>query len=64
MSINPLHYGSKVLDKAALAGLLVVAVAFQDCKNLILDKYHYLLYCLRVAMEPRWLVTLNENLQV
>lgn len=53
-----------MLDRAALAGLLVVFVAFLDCQNLILSKSHYLMYCLALAMEPRWLVTLDENLQV
>lgn len=64
LSISPLRYASKVLDRAALAGLLVVLVAFLDCQNLILSKSHYLMYCLALAMEPRWLVTLDENLQV
>ncbi|KAF3421321.1 hypothetical protein E2986_10349 [Frieseomelitta varia] len=63
LSISPLRYASKVLDRAALAGLLVVLVAFLDCQNLILSKSHYLMYCLALAMEPRWLVTLDENLQ-
>ncbi|XP_017799271.1 PREDICTED: 26S proteasome non-ATPase regulatory subunit 2-like [Habropoda laboriosa] len=63
LSISPLHYASKILDKAALAGLLVVMVAFLDCQNLILGRSHYLMYCLALAMEPRWLVTLDENLQ-
>ncbi|XP_076636023.1 26S proteasome non-ATPase regulatory subunit 2 [Colletes latitarsis] len=63
LSISPLRYASKILDKTALAGLLVVLVAFLDCRNLILAKSHYLMYCLTLAMEPRWLVTLDENLQ-
>ncbi|XP_076667953.1 26S proteasome non-ATPase regulatory subunit 2 [Andrena cerasifolii] len=63
LSISPLRYASKVLDHAALAGLMVVLVAFLDCRDLILGKSHYLMYCLALAMEPRWLVTLDENLQ-
>ncbi|XP_076750826.1 26S proteasome non-ATPase regulatory subunit 2 [Xylocopa sonorina] len=63
LSISPMRYASKVLDRAALAGLLVVLVTFLDCRNLILAKSHYLMYCLALAMEPRWLVTLDENLQ-
>ncbi|XP_026667185.1 26S proteasome non-ATPase regulatory subunit 2-like [Ceratina calcarata] len=63
LSISPLRYTSKVLDRAALAGLLIVLVAFLDCQNLILSKSHYLMYSLALAMEPRWLVTLNENLE-
>lgn len=29
----------------------------------ILGKSHYLLYVLATAMQPRWLVTLDDNLQ-
>ncbi|XP_029042494.2 26S proteasome non-ATPase regulatory subunit 2-like [Osmia bicornis bicornis] len=63
LSISPLRHASKVLDRTALAGLMVVLVAFLDNQNLILAKSHYLMYCLALAMEPRWLVTLDENLQ-
>ncbi|XP_024941702.1 26S proteasome non-ATPase regulatory subunit 2 [Cephus cinctus] len=63
LSLSPLHYASKVLDQTALAGLLVIMVACLDSTNLILGKSHYLMYCLTVAMEPRWLVTLDENMK-
>jgi len=43
---------------------MVVLVACLDCRNLILSQSHYLLYCLAVAIEPRWLVTVDENLRV
>ncbi|XP_033207920.1 26S proteasome non-ATPase regulatory subunit 2-like isoform X2 [Belonocnema kinseyi] len=62
-SLCPLRFSSKVLDFTALAGLLVVFVAFLDCKNLILSKTHYLMYCLAIAMEPSWLVTLDQDLK-
>ncbi|XP_001607384.2 26S proteasome non-ATPase regulatory subunit 2-like [Nasonia vitripennis] len=64
ITLQPLKFSSKVLDQASLAGLLVVLVSFLDCKNLILGKSHYLMYCLALAMEPRWLVTLDENLEL
>ncbi|XP_072751071.1 26S proteasome non-ATPase regulatory subunit 2 [Anoplolepis gracilipes] len=63
LSLSPLRYGSKVLDYTALAGLMVVLVACLDCRNLILSQSHYLMYCLAVAMEPRWLVTVDESLK-
>ncbi|EFN83314.1 26S proteasome non-ATPase regulatory subunit 2 [Harpegnathos saltator] len=63
LSLSPLRYSSKVLDYTALAGLMVVLVACLDCRNLILSQSHYLMYCLAVAMEPRWLVTVDKNLQ-
>ncbi|XP_014614371.1 PREDICTED: 26S proteasome non-ATPase regulatory subunit 2-like [Polistes canadensis] len=64
LSLSPLHYASRILDQTALAGLLVVLVACLDCRNLILDKSHYLMYCLATAIEPRWLVTLDTNLKI
>ncbi|XP_028044916.1 26S proteasome non-ATPase regulatory subunit 2 [Monomorium pharaonis] len=63
LSLSPLRYASKVLDYTALAGLMVVLVACLDCRNLILSQSHYLIYCLAIAMEPRWLVTVDENLK-
>ncbi|XP_011877960.1 PREDICTED: 26S proteasome non-ATPase regulatory subunit 2-like isoform X2 [Vollenhovia emeryi] len=63
LSLSPLRYASKVLDYTALAGLMVVLVACLDCRNLILSQSHYLMYCLAIAMEPRWLVTVDENLK-
>ncbi|XP_018312678.1 26S proteasome non-ATPase regulatory subunit 2 isoform X2 [Mycetomoellerius zeteki] len=62
LSLSPLRYSSKILDYTALAGLMVVLVACLDCRNLILSQSHYLIYCLAIAIEPRWLVTVDENL--
>ncbi|RLU24897.1 hypothetical protein DMN91_002988 [Ooceraea biroi] len=63
LSLSPLRFASRVLDHTALAGLMVVLVACLDCRNLILSQSHYLMYCLAVAIEPRWLVTVDENLK-
>lgn len=38
-------------------------VYFHFALAVILGKSHYLLYVLATAMQPRWLVTLDENLQ-
>lgn len=64
LSLSPLRYSSKILDYTALAGLMVVLVACLDCRNLILSQSHYLMYCLAVAMQPRWLVTVDKDLKV
>ncbi|GBP85213.1 26S proteasome non-ATPase regulatory subunit 2 [Eumeta japonica] len=63
LTLSPTHADRRLLNQPALAGLLVVLTAFLDCKNIILGKSHYLLYVLATAMQPRWLVTLDENLQ-
>ncbi|KAL2006185.1 hypothetical protein VTN00DRAFT_9839 [Thermoascus crustaceus] len=63
LTINPFHTDRQVLSRVAAAGLLTVLVAMIDAKQFILAEHHYLLYFLITAMYPRFLVTLDENLQ-
>ncbi|XP_067006759.2 26S proteasome non-ATPase regulatory subunit 2 [Anabrus simplex] len=61
MSLYPFHSERQIMDPVAMAGLLIVLVSCLDTKNILLGKSHYLLYCLAAAMQPRWLITLNEE---
>ena len=63
MSVNPFHTDRQVLSRVAAAGLLTVLVAMIDAKDFVLAESHYLLYFLVTAMHPRFLVTLDEDLQ-
>ncbi|KAL2221836.1 26S proteasome regulatory subunit Rpn-1 [Thermoascus aurantiacus ATCC 26904] len=63
LTINPFHTDRQVLSRVAAAGLLTVLVAMIDAKQFILAEHHYLLYFLITAMYPRFLITLDENLQ-
>jgi 26S proteasome regulatory subunit N1 len=63
VSVNPFHTDRQVLSRVAAAGLLTVLVAMIDAKQFILAEHHYFLYFLITAMHPRFLVTLDENLQ-
>jgi 26S proteasome regulatory subunit N1 len=63
VSVNPFHTDRQVLSRVAAAGLLTVLTAMIDAKEFILAEHHYLLYFLITAMHPRFLVTLDENLQ-
>lgn len=45
------------------AGLLILMVSLLDTNALILGHSHYLLFSLVTAIYPRWLLTLDENLQ-
>ena len=47
-----------------MAGVLTVLHACIDMKGTLLDKFHYLLYFLAPSMNPRFLVTLDENLDM
>ncbi|XP_076259804.1 26S proteasome non-ATPase regulatory subunit 2-like [Rhynchophorus ferrugineus] len=64
VTLNPLHTDRMLLDPVGMAGLLIVTVSLLDPYSLILAKSHYLLYCLAISIQPRWLLTLNEHLEV
>jgi 26S proteasome regulatory subunit N1 len=63
LSINPFHTDRQVLSRVSAAGLLTVLVAMIDARQFITSNSHYLLYFLVTSMHPRFLVTLDENLQ-
>ncbi|GFF41048.1 26S proteasome regulatory subunit rpn-1 [Aspergillus udagawae] len=63
MTLNPFHTDRQVLSRVSAAGLLTVVVSLIDAKQFILAEHHYLLYFLITAMYPRFLVTLDEDLQ-
>ncbi|RSL49887.1 26S proteasome regulatory subunit rpn-1 [Fusarium duplospermum] len=63
LSISPFHTDRQVLSRVAAAGLLATLVAMIEPKDFITSQSHYLLYFLVTAMHPRFLVTLDENLE-
>nr|XP_018667278.1 26S proteasome non-ATPase regulatory subunit 2-like isoform X2 [Ciona intestinalis] len=62
LTLQPYHSDRQLLSPVAMAALLSVIVSFLDVKNTILSKSHYLLYTLVPAIQPRMLVTFNEDL--
>jgi 26S proteasome regulatory subunit N1 len=52
------------MNGPGLAGLLTIFHACLDLKGTILDKFHYLLYCLAPSINPKFLVTLDESLSL
>lgn len=63
LTVSPFHTDRQVLSRVAAAGLLTVLVSLIDAKNFIVGESHYLLYYLATAMAPRFLITLDEDLQ-
>jgi 26S proteasome regulatory subunit N1 len=62
MTLNPYHSDRMLLCGSALGGMLVLLHSCLDLKNTLLDKSHYLLYYLTCAMNPRMLITVNEDM--
>ncbi|KAJ3999594.1 armadillo-type protein [Lentinula boryana] len=62
IGVNPFFSDRSIMHKPAVAGLLAVLTAFTDAKGFILDKQHWMLYFLVNAMYPRFMITLDEEL--
>ncbi|CAL0303876.1 unnamed protein product [Lupinus luteus] len=63
LTLNPYHSDRLLLSPTALAGLITILHACLDMKAIILGKYHYVLYFIVLAMQPRMLLTVDENLK-
>ncbi|KIY48432.1 26S proteasome regulatory complex, non-ATPase subcomplex, Rpn1 subunit [Fistulina hepatica ATCC 64428] len=62
IGLNPFFADRNVISRTAVAGLLATLTAFTDAKGFVLDKYHWMLFFLVTAMYPRFLITLDEDL--
>lgn len=63
LTLSPYHSERFLLSPTALAGLITFLHVCLDMKVLVLGKYHYVLYFLVLAMKPRMLMTVDENLK-
>jgi len=63
LTLSPFHSERQLLVPTALGGLLGVLFSLLDVKSTIFGKSHFLLYFLAPAIQPRMLVTFNEDLQ-
>lgn len=63
LTLNPYHSDSQLMSPVAVAGLMGCIISFLDVKSTILGKSHYLLYTLATALQPRMLVTFDEELR-
>ncbi|XP_044466296.1 26S proteasome non-ATPase regulatory subunit 2 homolog A [Mangifera indica] len=63
LTLNPYHSDRFLLSPTALAGIVTMLFACLDMKAVIVGKYHYVLYFLALAMQPRMLMTVDENLK-
>ncbi|KAJ7627594.1 armadillo-type protein [Mycena polygramma] len=62
IGLNPFFSDRSIMSRPAMAGLLATLTAFTDAKHFILDKYHWMMYFLVTAMYPRFLITVDEEL--
>ncbi|XBI12173.1 hypothetical protein VPH35_139078 [Triticum aestivum] len=63
LTLDPCHSDRLLLSPVALAGLVTVLHACLAMQPIIVEKYPYMLYILALAMQPRMLLTLDEDLK-
>ncbi len=63
MTISPTYSDRLLTSPTALAGILTVMHSCLDLKGIIIGQYHYMLYMIAPAMQPRMLVTLDQELK-
>ena len=61
LTLSPSHSDRSLHSNVALAGLVINAFCMLDMRQTILSKYHFMLYYLFVAAQPRMLMTVDED---
>lgn len=62
LTMSPFNSDRHCMFPVGIAGILAVLLSFLDVKQTILQKSHYLLYYLTAAIQPRMLVTFDEDM--
>lgn len=62
LSMGPVHSDRFLTSAPAVAALLIVMHGGLDMKHSLLDKYHYILYVLSCGINPRFAMTVDEEL--
>ena len=63
MTLSPTYSDKLLTSPTSLAGILTVMHSCMDLKGIILGQHHYMLYMISPAMQPRMLVTLDQDLK-
>lgn len=63
IGINPFHTDRSLMSPVAVAGLLATIISFTDAKGFVLDKSHWMLYFIVMAMYPVRSSLLFENVE-
>jgi 26S proteasome regulatory subunit N1 len=64
LTISPFHADRSLISKPAMGSILTFLHCCLDMHRTILDRFHYLMYYLASAMMPRFLLTVDVNLNM
>lgn len=63
LTLDPCHSDRFLSSPVALAGIVTVLHTCLNMQSTILGEYPYMLYTLVLAMQPRMLLTVDEDLK-
>lgn len=63
LTLNPLCSHNLLINNVGFAGILVALFSFTETESLICGKNQSLMYTLALAMQPRMVMTVDENLE-
>lgn len=63
MTLNPVYSHNFLVNNVGIAGILIALTAFTEAESLICGKHQFLIYSLCLAMTPRMVMLVNENLE-
>ena len=63
ITLDPVYSHKLLINKRALAGVLITLFSFTETEALICGKHQFLLHSLALAMKPKLVMTVDENLK-
>ena len=63
ITLDPVYSHKLLINKRGIAGILITLFSFTETEALICGKHQFLLYSLALAMKPKLVMTVDENLK-
>ena len=62
LTLDPVYSHKLLINARGIAGVLITLFSFTETEALICGKHQFLLYSLALAMKPKYVMTVDENL--
>ena len=63
ITLDPIYSHKLLINNIGIGGILITLFSFTETEKLMCEKHQYLLYSLALAMKPKLVMTVDENLK-
>lgn len=63
ITLDPIYSHKLLINNIGIGGILITLFSFTETEQLMCEKHQYLLYSLALAMKPKLVMTVDENLK-